>query len=167
MKATAFLSLFLASTAVLAAPTKVTREPSAIEERANSATQVLAAIGTKVVALNSAITSCGPAATIPQTRLRSTTPGALALTGPVQDLTKEVGTTVDDIVAKKQAVVAATVGGVTKTSLNDQYAAAEKLSKALTAKVPDALSGIAAQLSAGITDAIQKGIDAYDDVSSS
>ncbi|RHZ48187.1 Cell wall mannoprotein 1 [Aspergillus turcosus] len=93
-----------------------------------------------------------------------TTTDALALTSPVQDLTKQVQGVVSDLISKKDQFVSAGAGPTVYQSLQAQYTAADNLSKAISAKVPSALSDIAAQLSAGITAAIQKGIDAYKDV---
>ncbi|RHZ56403.1 cell wall mannoprotein 1 family protein [Aspergillus thermomutatus] len=95
------------------------------------------------------------------------TADALALTSPVQDLTKQVQGVVNDLISKKDQFVAAGAGGAVYKSLQEQYTAADNLAKAISSKVPSSLSDIAAQLSAGITAAIQKGIDAYKDAGSS
>lgn len=92
---------------------------------------------------------------------------ALALTSPVQDLTKKVEGVVDKVISAKSEVVKAGAGGDVKQALNDQYDAASSLAEALSSKVPESLSDIAEELSSGITDAIQKGVDAYKDVSDS
>ncbi|PKX93413.1 cell wall mannoprotein 1 family protein [Aspergillus novofumigatus IBT 16806] len=95
------------------------------------------------------------------------TADALALTSPVQDLTKQVEDVVSDLISKKDQFVAANAGGTVYQDLQAQYTAADNLAKAISAKVPEALADIAAQLSAGITTAIQKGLDAYKDAASS
>lgn len=95
------------------------------------------------------------------------TADALALTSPVQDLTKQVQGVVNDLISKKDKFVAAGAGGTVYQDLQSQYTAADNLAKAISAKVPESLSDIAAQLSAGITAAIQKGIDSYKDAASS
>ncbi|GIK07759.1 cell wall mannoprotein 1 [Aspergillus viridinutans] len=95
------------------------------------------------------------------------TADALALTSPVQDLTKQVQGVVSDLISKKDKFVAAGAGSTVYQDLQSQYTAADNLAKAISAKVPSSLSDIAAQLSAGITAAIQKGIDAYKDVATS
>ncbi|GIJ88260.1 cell wall mannoprotein 1 [Aspergillus pseudoviridinutans] len=92
---------------------------------------------------------------------------ALALTSPVQDLTKQVQGVVNDLISKKDKFVAAGAGSTVYQQLQSQYTAADNLAKAISAKVPSSLSDIAAQLSAGITAAIQKGIDGYKDVATS
>ncbi|KAL4877743.1 hydrophobic surface binding protein A-domain-containing protein [Aspergillus karnatakaensis] len=89
---------------------------------------------------------------------------ALALTGPVQDLIDQVDVVIDGLIEKQDLVVEAGAGGAVKTSLDQQYAAAAALAEAISSKVPAALEEIAAELSAGITNAIQRGIDAYADV---
>jgi Hydrophobic surface binding protein A. len=88
---------------------------------------------------------------------------ALALTGPVQDLTDTVNSAIDAIIDKKPQIVEAGAGGDILQSLQDQHSAASRLSEIISGKVPDALSDIAAELSKGITDAIQRGIDEYKD----
>ncbi|EAW20589.1 cell wall mannoprotein 1 family protein [Aspergillus fischeri NRRL 181] len=95
------------------------------------------------------------------------TADALALTSPVQDLTKQVEGVVSDLISKKDQFVAANAGGTVYQDLQAQYTAADNLAKAISAKVPESLADIAAQLSAGITAAIQKGLDAYKDAASS
>ncbi|KAB8269457.1 hydrophobic surface binding protein A-domain-containing protein [Aspergillus minisclerotigenes] len=92
---------------------------------------------------------------------------ALALPGPVQALTKKVEQAIDDIIAKKDKFVEAGAGGKVKDSLNQQKSAADGLASAITSKVPESLKEIAQSLSAGISTAIQKGVDAYKDVSDS
>ncbi|KAL4949313.1 hydrophobic surface binding protein A-domain-containing protein [Aspergillus filifer] len=89
---------------------------------------------------------------------------ALALTGPIQDLTDQVDAVVTKIIDKQDQFVEAGAGGRVKEALNQQYEAASNLAEALSSKVPDALSDIADELSAGITNAIQRGVDAYADV---
>ncbi|PIG83025.1 cell wall serine-threonine-rich galactomannoprotein Mp1 [Aspergillus arachidicola] len=95
------------------------------------------------------------------------TTDALALPGPVQALTKKVEQAIDDIIAKKDQFVKAGAGGKVKDSLNQQKSAADGLASAITSKVPESLKDIAQSLSAGISTAIQKGVDAYKDVSDS
>ncbi|KAF5856626.1 hypothetical protein ETB97_007076 [Aspergillus alliaceus] len=92
---------------------------------------------------------------------------ALGLTGPVQDVTAKVKKTIDDLISRKSDAVKAAAGAETYKQLQNQYTAAKNLADAITSKVPDALQNIASQLSAGITDAIQKGLDAFKDVSAS
>ncbi|KAA8650248.1 hypothetical protein EYZ11_003832 [Aspergillus tanneri] len=96
-----------------------------------------------------------------------TSSDALALTSPVKDLTSKVQDTVDKIIAKKSKFEAAGAATKVKESLNAQYKAADSLSSAISKKVPEALSDLAKELSAGITKAIQKGIDAYKDAKDS
>lgn len=107
-----------------------------------------------ITATNKGVTTLSSQATLSET-------DALGLTSPVQDLTKEIQTAIGDLIDKKSQLVAAGRGATVESSLNDQYDAAKKLSDTITSKVPSELSGIAASLAAGITDAIQKGIDAF------
>ncbi|KAF7585179.1 hypothetical protein BBP40_011891 [Aspergillus hancockii] len=171
-----FLTLGLASTA-LATP---------LVERASSPTDIIADIQSKTEALDSAIKaySGGDPAKVESASadlistitkgtdsIKSgpdlTSTDALSLTQPVQDLTKKVETAINDIIAKKDEFVKAGAGGKVKESLNQQKSAADGLASAITSKVPEGLQDIAKQLSAGISKAIQKGVDEYKDVSAS
>jgi len=86
---------------------------------------------------------------------------ALGLTSPVQTLTTDIQTSVNDLISKKPQLEAACQGAKVLADLQQQKTAAAALSAAITSKVPTALQSIASQLSAGITEAIQKGIDAF------
>lgn len=86
---------------------------------------------------------------------------ALGLIQPVQTLISDITTAINDLIAKKAPLQAACQGSNVLTDLNNQKAAAGALANAITAKVPTALQSTAAQLSAGVTNAIQKGIDAF------
>lgn len=177
MRFSALFTLGLA-TAAIATPTKVQRDAAPVES-------VIAAIGDKTDALASAINSWSGGSTSPVedasasliSTIKSgvetvnsngdlTSSDALALTSPVQDLTKKVESTIDSLVGKKDEIVAAGAGGLVLESLKAQYSAADSLAQAISAKVPSALSDLAAELSSGITSAIQKGIDAYKDAGS-
>lgn len=89
------------------------------------------------------------------------TQDAFALVQPVRDLADKVNTLVDNVIDKKPAVVEAGLGGTMLENLNQQYDAAQSLSEAISSKVPENMSDIAAELSSAITDAIQRGIDEY------
>jgi hypothetical protein len=86
---------------------------------------------------------------------------ALSLVSPIQALTTDVQTAVNDIIAKKTEIEAAGYGAQTLTDLTQQNTSATELANAITAKVPADLQSTAASLAAGITDAIQEGITAY------
>jgi hypothetical protein len=86
---------------------------------------------------------------------------AFSLTSPVQGLSADVKTSIDDLVAKKSALVAAGAGGQVESGLQAQYTAAQSRATVISNKVPSSLAGVAAELSSGITDAIQSGIDAF------
>ncbi|KAH2763279.1 Cell wall mannoprotein 1 [Aspergillus fumigatus] len=172
------LLVTLGLTGALATPTLVSREAPAVG--------VISDISAQTSALASAVSSYNggdpSAVKSASEKLVSTinsgvdtvksgpalsTADALALTSPVQDLTKQVEGVIDDLISKKDKFVAANAGGTVYEDLKAQYTAADSLAKAISAKVPESLSDIAAQLSAGITAAIQKGIDAYKDAASS
>jgi len=74
---------------------------------------------------------------------------------------------VNDLIAKKQALVAANVGPGILKSLQDQKAASGSLAEAITSKVPTALQPTAQGLSQGVGDSLQRGIAAYQGVGSS
>ncbi|RAK96929.1 cell wall mannoprotein 1 family protein [Aspergillus ibericus CBS 121593] len=178
MKFTAALFTMLA-TSVMATPAIVERDASAI-------TDVLSQIQTQVQALDSAINAysggdpskvesastslvsdinSGVTTVNKASELSAT--DALTITGPVQDVTKEVQTTISDLIAKKSQFVAAGSGGTVYSQLEKQYTASKNLADAITSKVPSSLSSIASSLASGITDAIQKGVDAYKDAANS
>lgn len=186
MKFSAFSLLTLGlTTGVFANPTKVIREPSLVQRDLTAITGVLSEVSSKVDALGSAINSysggdpssvnsasddlistikSGVSTVQASGDLSST--DALGLTSPVQDLTKKVEGVVDSLISKKADFVAAGAGPTVYRSLQDQYDASKSLSDSITSKVPEALQDIAASLSAGITNAIQKGLDAYKDAGS-
>ncbi|PWY93888.1 hypothetical protein BO94DRAFT_543178 [Aspergillus sclerotioniger CBS 115572] len=178
MKFTTALFTMLA-TSVMATPTVVERDASSI-------TDVLSQIQTQVQSLDSAIKAysggdpskvesassslvseitSGVSTVNKASELSST--DALTITGPVQDVTKEVQTTISDLIAKKDNFVSAGAGGKVYSQLEEQYTASKNLADAITSKVPSSLSSIASSLASGITDAIQKGVDAYKDVANS
>ena len=86
---------------------------------------------------------------------------ALALQPIVQGLQTTTNTTISDLIAKKSALVAAGAGSVVEQQLNQQKSDATDLSNAISSKVPSSVSSLAQQLSSGITDSIQQGIDAF------
>lgn len=90
---------------------------------------------------------------------------ALQLTVPIQSLISDISDAIDALISKKEQVAAAGAGPQTYKSLQAQKTAAEALATALTSKVSDNIKSIAATLAKGISDAIQKGIAAYEDVS--
>jgi hypothetical protein len=87
----------------------------------------------------------------------------LSLTQPILDLTDDVNAVVDKLIAKEPAFISAGLADDVLLSLQQQKTASEALAAAITAKVPDLLKGIAADLAAGIAEALQRGIDAYSD----
>ncbi|KAL2361211.1 hypothetical protein RJZ56_005902 [Blastomyces dermatitidis] len=89
---------------------------------------------------------------------------ALGLTTPVQALTKKVEGAISQVIDAKEDFVAAGFAFTIKQNLDDQFAASNDLTGAVSSKVSDGVKEIAKQLAAGISNAIQKGIDAYKDV---
>ena len=86
---------------------------------------------------------------------------AVRLISPIQNLTTDIKNAISAIIAIKPAVVAA---GSQTQILNDltlQNTSATALAKAINSKVPVSLQNTAASLAAGITNAIQQGVDAY------
>jgi len=91
---------------------------------------------------------------------------AAGLTSQTTSLQKDVESVVSDLIAKKQALYAAGQGQTVLSGLKDQLAGAQALSAAITSKVPEALKSTATTLSAGIADALQKGVTAFSDAPS-
>lgn len=86
---------------------------------------------------------------------------SLQIQGQVSNLQSTVTNVVNDLIAKKDAIVSAGQGGAVEESLNKQLEGAKALQGAISSKVPPALQQVAVTLSAGINDALQKGIDAF------
>jgi hypothetical protein len=88
---------------------------------------------------------------------------AAGLTSQTTTLQKDVESVVNDLISKKQALIAAGQGQVVESGLKDQLAGAQALAAAITSKVPESLKSTATQLSSGIADALQKGVTAFAD----
>jgi hypothetical protein len=88
---------------------------------------------------------------------------AAGLTSQTTTLQKDVESVVNDLISKKSALIAAGQGQVVESGLKDQLAGAQALAAAITSKVPETLKSTATQLSAGIADALQKGVTAFAD----
>jgi hypothetical protein len=166
------LSLVLALSAT-ATPTPVKRDAASIESAIASIASAVNALDTTEKAYTGGATTAlqtASDAVVSATNAGTTTANAsgdlsdldaLSLVTPIQDLTTDVQTAVTDIINLYDLISAA--GAVSQT-LNDliaQNTSATALANAITAKVPADLQSTAAGLSAGITDAIQKGITAY------
>ncbi|KAK2811583.1 hypothetical protein FQN50_001925 [Emmonsiellopsis sp. PD_5] len=89
---------------------------------------------------------------------------ALSLTSPVQELIEKVDGVIDTIIKKKEDFIAADLAFLIKQSLSEQFDASTALAEAISSKVPEGVKDIAKQLAAGVSDSIQKGIKAYEDV---
>ncbi|KAL5357625.1 hydrophobic surface binding protein A-domain-containing protein [Aspergillus floccosus] len=177
MRFSALFTLGLATVAI-ATPTKVQRDAAPVESVISAIEDKTDALGTAISGYNGGDTKSVESASADLiSTIKSgvetvnsngalTSTDALALTSPVQDLTKKVESVIDSIISKKSAFVGAGAGGTVLESLNAQYSAAKSLADAISSKVPESLADLAAQLSSGITKAIQKGIDAYKDAGS-
>ncbi|QGA21767.1 hypothetical protein EYB26_009478 [Talaromyces marneffei] len=86
---------------------------------------------------------------------------ALALVGPVQDLSNQILLAIQNLIGKKEPLVQAGFGGKVENNLRQQEEAAQKLSELVSTKVPPELADISRQLSDGIAAGIKKGIDAF------
>jgi hypothetical protein len=80
----------------------------------------------------------------------------------VVTLNTSASAVINDLISKKEALVAAGQGGVVLKSLQDQRTAAKSLAETITSKVPTELQGTAATLSQGIDDAFGRGIAAFE-----
>lgn len=168
---------------VLATPTVEARSPTRVERDLASVTGVLSSISDKVGALHTSIKNYNggntqsvesasdtlvEAINSGTTKVKSTdtlnSMDALGLQEPVSNLKDKIQSTITDLKGKKKKLVTAGKGGVTLDDLKKQKSAALKLSDAIVSKVPDNLQDIAHDLSSGISDAIQKGIDDFQDV---
>ncbi|OJJ54615.1 hypothetical protein ASPSYDRAFT_160029, partial [Aspergillus sydowii CBS 593.65] len=171
-------------TTVLATPTHVIRERTLVERDAAAIQSNIADINSKTIALGDDITAYtgGDTSAIEKTSTDLvatinagtdivldgddlTSTDALNLVGPIQTLTENVDATISALIDKKDPVVEAGSGPAVYSQLQEQLAAATSFADALTSKVPEALKEIADELSSGIKASIQKGIDAYEDVS--
>ncbi|KAL4928356.1 cell wall mannoprotein 1 family protein [Aspergillus undulatus] len=86
---------------------------------------------------------------------------ALQLVSPIQDLTDDISSLVDAVIAAEPNFEADGLADDVLASLQDQKTAAEGLRDAITPKVPSALQDIAAELAEGIVTEIERGIAAY------
>ncbi|KAL1959197.1 hypothetical protein VTO42DRAFT_2702 [Malbranchea cinnamomea] len=87
----------------------------------------------------------------------------LSLVQPILDLTDDVNATIDIVISKEAVVDANNYHDTVVQNLQDQKAASDGLAAAITAKTPAELADLAAELAAGVSAAIQRGIDAYSD----
>jgi len=78
----------------------------------------------------------------------------------VTNLSADVNSTVNDLISKKDAFVTNGKAADVLKILQDQKTASQALADALTSKVPAELKDVAAQLSAGINDALTRGVTA-------
>ncbi|KAF2183585.1 cell wall biogenesis protein [Zopfia rhizophila CBS 207.26] len=170
---------------VISEPTLTGRKPALVERDVATIKNVINGISGKLTDLDSAVkafsgdpTRLQSASDAVQSAIESGTQkvsntdpisatDALQLQPIIESLTASVNTTVNDLIAKKSDFVSAGIGGVVLQALQSQKSASQDLSDAITSKVPEALRGIASQLSSGITDALQRGIIAFQGTESS
>ncbi|KAE9978293.1 hypothetical protein EG328_001542 [Venturia inaequalis] len=86
---------------------------------------------------------------------------ALTVQSASTKLTSLTTTVINDLIGKKDIIIAAKQQKVTLESLTAQKASAEGFVKAITAKVPAAVSSIAAAAAKSVGDSIGKGITAF------
>jgi hypothetical protein len=92
---------------------------------------------------------------------------AIGVATYVQGLANGVTTAVNDIINKQGAIASANQCPAVLKGLQDQLSGTNALSTALTSKTPEALQGVAQQLSAGIISDINRGISAFQSCGSS
>lgn len=86
---------------------------------------------------------------------------ALTLQQTAQTLTNQAGTTVTDLIAKKDIIVKAGASAATLQNLMQQKTASDALAKAVVAQVPANVQSIAQQQTAMISTSLDKGIAAF------
>lgn len=180
------LTTLALSANVLATPTVEARGPTRVERDLASITGVLSGISDKVGSLHTAINNYNGGDTQPvqsasdslvdainsgTTKVNGgddlNSMDALGLQQPVSDLKDKIQSTISDLNGKKQQIVAAGKGSLTYNDLQKQKTAALKLSDAIVSKTPENLHDIAHSLASGISDAIQKGVEDFQDVANS
>ncbi|RMZ43625.1 hypothetical protein AFCA_002654 [Aspergillus flavus] len=156
--------------------------PANMERDLPTITGVLSGIGPKVDALDSAIQAYtgGDVTKVQQasdslvdainagtTKVSGTSNlsggDALGLPGPVNDLKQKITTAVTHLSSKKSQIVQAGKGAQTYNDLIQQKTAAKKLSDTIVSKVPENLQNLASGISGGISDAIEKGVQDFQD----
>ncbi|KAF2189277.1 hypothetical protein K469DRAFT_737163 [Zopfia rhizophila CBS 207.26] len=185
MKFASTIPFFALAISVISEPTLTGRKPALVERDVATIKNVINGISGKLTDLDSAVkafsgdpTRLQSASDAVQSAIESGTQNvsntdpisatdALQLQPIIKSLTASVNTTVNDLIAKKSGFVSAGIGGVVLQALQSQKSASQDLSDAITSKVPEALRGIASQLSSGITDALQRGIVAFQGTESS
>ncbi|KAF1991887.1 hypothetical protein K402DRAFT_309000, partial [Aulographum hederae CBS 113979] len=169
--------LSLALSAV-AEPTPVKRSVTLVERDLATITGVLGTVSQDTTALGSAVNAgdieqMTSAATKLLNDIRSGTQtvsgtgsvditGALSIQGAVSTLQTDVEGVVSSLKSKKAQFDSQGVSGTILKQLQDQKSAADNLAQAISSKVPPALATVATTLSAGISNALQDGITAYE-----
>lgn len=171
------------ATLAMAAPTIVEREATLVQRDYATISNAVVAIQSDTSKLDTAIkgyTSSAQTTSLQatsdallaqinkQTTIVSNTAAitlseALKVANQVDALTAVVNTTVNDAIAKKATFVTATAGKRVYQSFVDNKAAAVKFGNAVKSKVPSNAQSIADSKIKGITDALQRGINAFAD----
>lgn len=173
MKVSSSLIALALALGATASPTRVQRDAASIES-------AIANIATAVNALDAAekaytggdtttlqtdsdavVSATDAATTVANASADLSDLDAIGLVSPIQSLTTDVQNAINDIIAVKSLIVAAGSQAQTLSDLIAQNTSATALASAITAKVPADLQSTAASLAAGITNAIQEGITAY------
>jgi hypothetical protein len=185
MRFVTLLSIGALALGATAGPTRVKREVFLVQRDLDTITSVFSNIGDILGKLNTDVTAFdGKAQSIAAIQtdsddvlkaiksgtssIQSTDPlsttDAVQLQPIVKKLQGQIDTTIKNLVAKKSDLVSAGVGQIVEQTLIDQQTASEELSNTVVSKVPKSLQSIAKSLSSGISDSLQKGIDAFKDV---
>ncbi|KIW07230.1 uncharacterized protein PV09_02087 [Verruconis gallopava] len=169
---------------ILAAAGFVTAQPSIYERQVATIVGVLSQINTDTQALDTAVKGFNGAGDIQSLQAAadkvatSVTNGvqtvnsatsisltdALQLQSQVQNLQSTIESTVNDLISKKSALVSAGAGPQVSQNLNAQLSGSQQLATAISGKVPSEVATLAGQLASGITSALQKGVNAFQDV---
>ena len=167
-----FLPLVLALGAT-AGPTRVVRNLASIESAISAIQSAVVALDTTEkaytggnpsalqIASNAVVTATNAGTATANASGDLSDLDALSLVSPIQTLTTDVQDAVNDLIAKKSAIVAAGAETQILANLIQQNSSATALANAITAKIPAVLQNTAASLSAGITNAIEQGITAF------
>jgi len=171
MKFTAAVSIALAGS-VCATSSDTARDISSAVQSIAGAVQkfgeaVKAYSGGSADALVSASKDIASATSAANSKIGSDDPmtltDALGIQPIVTDLETKIKSAMDSLVSAKTSIVSASQGCKIQQELNNQGTGASSLQKTITGKVPSDVAPIAAQLSGGISESINKAVTAYQD----
>jgi uncharacterized protein YoxC len=132
----------------------ITALDSAVTGFSGDATTLQAASDKVVADLNSGASTIQGTSELSQS-------DAISIATYVQGLASAVTTAVNDLISKQSTLQSAGQCGAVLAGLQGQLSGTQAVSTALTSKTPEALQGVAQQLSAGIISDIQRGITAF------